>query len=146
MPLQSEPFERESVLLLLYGATGRNDAVDLVLKQIAQRDIPPFWFFRRIEAVVLTMLERWDRVNEVLTAMDGRVESASPYLAALVLAIREEMIAAQGGPPPAHEMCATSDIWVGVSCSGTDHFARSAVNVAHAVRLTGVQEARRSAF
>jgi class 3 adenylate cyclase/tetratricopeptide (TPR) repeat protein len=103
MPLQSEPFERESVLLLLYGATGRRDAVDLVLKQVAQRDIPPFWFFRRTEAVVLTMLERWDRVNEVLTAMDGRVESASPYLAALVSAIREEMIAAQGGPPPAHQ-------------------------------------------
>jgi hypothetical protein len=60
------------------------------------------WFFHRMEAVALTMLERWDELDRVLRPLEDIVAKGSPYLEALVAAIREEMAAARGGPVPAH--------------------------------------------
>ena len=56
-----------------------------------------------MEAVVLTMLERWDELDDALQPIE-RAGTESRYLRALVAAIREEMTAARGGPAPAHTM------------------------------------------
>jgi hypothetical protein len=63
--------------------------------------VPPFRFFKRMEAVVLTMLECWDEVDDALRPLDG-VAECSRYLRALVRAIRKEISAARGGPAPTH--------------------------------------------
>jgi class 3 adenylate cyclase/tetratricopeptide (TPR) repeat protein len=103
IPLQAEIFERESVLLLLYAVMGREDAVDALLQQVDQYAVPPFWFFTRTRAVALAMLQRWEDLDDVLAPLDRLAETGSPYLAALVAAIREEMAAARGGPAPTHQ-------------------------------------------
>ena len=58
------------------------------------------WFFHRMEAVTLTMLERWDELDQV--PLERVAMKGSPYLEALVAALREEVVAARGGPVPAH--------------------------------------------
>jgi len=103
-PLQAEPLERESVLLLANGAAGRSDKVAELRRQVCEGAAPPFWFFTRMEAVVLTMLERWDEVDDALRPLERVAEKGSRYLEALVAAIREEMAAARGGPAPTHRM------------------------------------------
>jgi hypothetical protein len=103
-PLQAEPFERESLLLLAYGVMGRRDEVERLIQEIRERGVSPFWFFRRMEAVVLTMLEQWGELGEALEPLDRIAENGSPYLEALVAAIREEIAAPRGGPAPRHTM------------------------------------------
>ena len=51
---------------------------------------------------MLTMLERWPELGDILPPARARRRAGSPYLEALAAAIREEMAAAQGGPAPAH--------------------------------------------
>jgi hypothetical protein len=103
--LQAEPLERESVLLLASGAVGRSDEVDELRRMTRQRYAAPLWYFNRMEAVVLTMLERWDEVNEVLPRLERvAATSGSRYVDALVAAIREEMTAARGGPAASHRI------------------------------------------
>jgi hypothetical protein len=104
-PLQAEPLERESVLLLASGAVGRSNKVDELRRMTRQRYAVPLWYFNRMEAVVLTMLERWDEVDEVLPSL-GRLaaKGGSRYVAALVAAIQEEMAAARGGTAATHRM------------------------------------------
>jgi hypothetical protein len=51
-----------------------------------------------MEAVVLTMLKRWAELGDVLPPLERIAARGSPYLEALVAAIREEMRAARGGP------------------------------------------------
>ena len=105
VPLQAEPLERESVLLLASGAVGRSDKVDELRRMTRQRYPAPLWFFNRMEAVVLTMLERWDEVDELLPPLERvAAEGGSRYVAALVAAIREEMTAARAGPAATHRM------------------------------------------
>jgi class 3 adenylate cyclase len=101
-PLQAEPFERESVLVLAYGAVGAGEGVETLHRHVRQQGPPVLWFFHRMEAVALTMLERWDELDRVLRPLEDIVAKGSPYLEALVAAIREEMAAARGGPVPAH--------------------------------------------
>ena len=49
------------------------------------------------------MLERWPELGDVLhRGLEHVAAHGSPYLEALLAAIREEMAAAQGGPAPAH--------------------------------------------
>ena len=104
-PLQAEPLERESVLLLASGAIGRWDKVDELRQLTREHYAKPLWFFNRMEAVVLTMLERWDEVEEVLPHLEHvAAKSGSCYVEALVAAIREEMTAARGGPAATHAM------------------------------------------
>jgi class 3 adenylate cyclase len=98
-PMQAEPFERESVLLLAYGVMGERDHVEKLRAQSASA----FWFFYRMEAVVLTMLERWEELGDVLRPLQRLAEQGNPYLEALLDAIREEESAAYGGPTPAHQ-------------------------------------------
>jgi hypothetical protein len=57
-----------------------------------------------MEAVVLTMLEQWGALGDALEPLDRIAENGSPYLEALVAAIREEIGASLGGPAPRHEM------------------------------------------
>jgi hypothetical protein len=57
-----------------------------------------------MEAVVLTIFERWDELGEVLRPLERLAEKGNPYLEALVSAIHEEMAAARGGQKPAHRM------------------------------------------
>jgi len=103
-PLQAEPLERESVLLLANGVVGRSDQVDELRRNVREGWAQPFWFFKRMEAVVLTMLARWDDADEALRPLERIEEKGSVYLEALVAAIREEMTAARGGPAPTHRM------------------------------------------
>jgi class 3 adenylate cyclase/tetratricopeptide (TPR) repeat protein len=102
--LQAEPEERESVLLLANGVAARLDRVAELRRQVREGATPPFWFFKRMEAVVLTMLERWDEVDETLPLLERVAKKGSRYLEALVRAIREEKAAALGGPAPTHRM------------------------------------------
>ena len=102
LPLQAEPLERESVLLLAYGAVGARGDVARLRRQVRELGETQFWFFHRMEAVVLTMLERWPELADVLPRLDRVAAHGSPYLDALLAAIREEMAAARGGPAPAH--------------------------------------------
>ena len=105
VPLQAEPLERESVLLLASGAVGRSDKVDELRRMTRQRYAAPLWYFNRMEAVVLTMLERWDEVDEVLPGLERvAAKGDSRYVPALVAAIREEVRAARGGPAATHRM------------------------------------------
>ncbi|HKX06728.1 MAG TPA: AAA family ATPase [Stellaceae bacterium] len=105
VPLQAEPLERESVLLLASGAIGRSDKVDELRQTIRQNYAAPLWFFIRTEAVVLTMLQRWDELNQVLPHLErAAAKSGSRYIDALVAAIREEVAAARGGPAANHRM------------------------------------------
>jgi hypothetical protein len=104
-PLQAEPLERESVLLLASGAVGRSDKVDELRLITRQSYATPLWYFNRMEAVVLTMLERWDKVDQVLSSLEPLAEKGgSGYVAALVAAIQEEMAAARGGTAATHCM------------------------------------------
>ena len=100
--MQAEPLERESVLLLAHGVVGGRSEVEGLARAVRDRGAPVFWFFRRMEAVVLTMLERWDALGEALAALDRIAGSRSPYLEALVAAIGEEAAAARGGAAPSH--------------------------------------------
>jgi hypothetical protein len=80
-PLQAEPLERESVLLLASGAVGRSDKVD-GLRRFTRRHYPAsLWSFNRTEAVVLTMLERWDELEPVLPQLKRvAAKSGSRYM------------------------------------------------------------------
>jgi tetratricopeptide (TPR) repeat protein len=102
LPLQAEPLERESALLLAYGAVGADADVARLRRQVREQAATPFWFFHRMEAVVLTMLARWAELGDVLPPLERIAARGSPYLEALVAAIDEEMRAARGGPAPTH--------------------------------------------
>jgi len=102
LPLQAEPLERESVLLLAYGALGADTHVAELRRQVRAPGTTPFWFFLRMEAVVLTMLGQWAEVAGILPSLDRVAARGSLYLEALLSAIREEVAAAQGGSPPSH--------------------------------------------
>jgi class 3 adenylate cyclase len=102
-PLQAEPLERESVLLLASASVGRSDKVVDLLRIARQKYPAPLWYFTRMEAVVLAMLEQWDALNEVLLRLERiAAVGGSKYIDALVAAIREEMNAAEGGPAATH--------------------------------------------
>jgi class 3 adenylate cyclase len=101
-PLQAEPFEREAVLLLAYGTLGRRRDAERLIMEVEAMGIPVPWHFRRMEAVVLTMLESWDPLERVLGLLEAAVGGGSQYLEALVTAIREERDAARHGPAPRH--------------------------------------------
>jgi len=64
--------------------------------------IPIPWHFRRVEAVVLTMLQGWEPLEKVLASLEAAAGGGSQYLAALVSAIREERDAARHGSVPGH--------------------------------------------
>jgi hypothetical protein len=64
-----------------------------------------------MEVVVLTMLERWDEVDEVLRPLERVAQKGSRYLEALIAAIREEKAAALGGPAPTHRMLRELGYW-----------------------------------
>jgi len=102
-PLQTEPFEREAVLALAYGVLGRRDAVQ-ALADATPASPARMWTFQRSHAVALTMLQHWADLEGVLPALDriARHGKESPYLEALVAAMREEMAFARGGQRPAH--------------------------------------------
>ena len=104
LPLQAEPLERESVLLLAYGSVGARGDVARLRRQVRELGETQFWFFHRTEAVVLTMLDCWPELADVLPRLERVVAHGSPYLEALLTAIREEMGAAQGGPVPTHAL------------------------------------------
>jgi class 3 adenylate cyclase/tetratricopeptide (TPR) repeat protein len=103
-PLQAEPWERESVLLLASGVMGDQDKVTELRRNVREGEARPFWFYHRMDAVTLTMLERWGELDEVLRPLERVAAKGSPYVEALVAAIREEMAAARGGPTPVHRM------------------------------------------
>jgi hypothetical protein len=98
LPLQAEPLERESVLMLAYGAVGARRDVARLRREVRAQGETGFWFFHRMEAVVLTMLERWPELAEVLPSLERVAGRGSAYLEA----IHEELSAARGGPVPAH--------------------------------------------
>jgi hypothetical protein len=103
--LQAEPLERESVLLLASGAVGRLDKVGELRRTTRQRYAAPLWYFNRMEAVVLTMLERWDELDAVLPCLERLARgSSSRYVDALVAAIHEETAAARGGTAATHHL------------------------------------------
>ncbi len=99
--LTTTPFWHEAVLLLICGVLGRRSETERLLREVRPQGRLPV-FFRRTEATVLTMLERWDDLDEPLRAVEEAAARGSPFLAALAAAVREERAAAQGGPPPMH--------------------------------------------
>jgi class 3 adenylate cyclase/tetratricopeptide (TPR) repeat protein len=54
-------------------------------------------------ALAMTMLERWDELGPTLERLDRFAEGGSRLAGATAAAIREEIAAADGGPPPVHE-------------------------------------------
>lgn len=102
-PLQAEPFEREAVLLLAYGTLGRRRDAERLIREVEALGLPVPWHFRRAQAVVLTMLQAWEPLEEALAALEAAASGGSQYLAALVSGIREERTAARGGPAPRHD-------------------------------------------
>lgn len=101
--LTSLPFSHEEGLLLTYGALGRRPDVQGLMDEIGERygALLPH-FFRRTQATVLTMLERWNDLAEPLEALDAAAAQGSPFLRALAAAVREELAARQGGPAATH--------------------------------------------
>jgi hypothetical protein len=100
-PLQAEPLERESALLLAHAAAGNRSGVDALIRDVYRRGERVFWFFHRVEAVALAMTEQWQEIERVLPSLERTATKGSPYLDALVHAIREEIDAARGTGPPA---------------------------------------------
>ena len=104
-PLQAEPLERESVLLLAHAAVGGRDEVEALIREVRARPGQVFWFFQRMEVVALTMLEQWDSLEVALAPLERIADKGSPYLQALVAAVREEVTAKRdGGRPAEHRM------------------------------------------
>jgi class 3 adenylate cyclase len=101
VPLQAEPLERESLLMLVYGALGRRDAVRSLVGELDRTRTRRFWFFLRTYAVALTMLEAWDELEPALEELKA-VANRSAYVAAMVDAMREESRAARGGERASH--------------------------------------------
>jgi class 3 adenylate cyclase/tetratricopeptide (TPR) repeat protein len=102
LPLQAEPFEREAVLLLAYGALGRRRDVERLIRNAEAHRMPIPWHFRRMEAIALTMLQDWDALESALAPLETAAAGGSRYLEALVAAIREEREAARHGAAPEH--------------------------------------------
>jgi hypothetical protein len=102
VPLQAEPFERASLLLLAYGVMGGRDALRAVVGQVDEHEAARFWAFHRMHAVALTLPEQWAELGEALRRLERVADRGSAYLAALIGAMREEMAAAQGGPAATH--------------------------------------------
>lgn len=100
-PLQAEPLERESALLLAHAAAGNRSGVDALIRDVYRRGERVLWFFHRVEAVALAMTEQWQEIDRVLPSLERSATKGSPYLDALVHAIREEIDAARGTGPPA---------------------------------------------
>ena len=104
-PLQAEPLERESVLLLAHAVVGGRDEVEALIREVRARRGQVFWFFQRMEVVALTMLQQWDAVEVSLAPLERIGAKGSPYLEALVAAVREEVVAKRdGGRPAEHRM------------------------------------------
>jgi class 3 adenylate cyclase len=101
--LTSLPFSHEEGLLLGYGVLGRRPEVARLADEIRARygALLPH-FFRRTQATVLTMFERWSDLAEPLAALDAAASQGSRFLAALATAIREELAARRGGPAATH--------------------------------------------
>jgi hypothetical protein len=101
--LTSLPFSHEEGLLLGYGVLGRRPEVARLADEIRARygALLPH-FFRRTQATVLTMFERWSDLAEPLAALDAAASQGSRFLAALATAIREERAARRGGPAATH--------------------------------------------
>jgi hypothetical protein len=97
-PLQSEPLERETVLLLAAATVGEREQVDALLRQAHESAQPMFWFFERAEAVAYAMLERWQPLEALLLQLQAVPGSA--YLRALTTALREECAAARRAHTP----------------------------------------------
>src|SRR5262249_272024 len=100
-PLQAEPLERESVLLLAHAVGGQREGVEALIREVEARGGPGFWFFRRMQTVVLTMLGAWGAVEAGLAPLERIATEGSPYLEALVAAVREEVAAERDAGPPA---------------------------------------------
>lgn len=101
--LTSLPFSHEEGLLLAYGVLGRRPEAQRLLEEIRQRHgalVPHF--FRRAQATVLTMLERWAELAEPLAVLEEAAAQGSPFLAAFASAVREEQAAGQGGAAATH--------------------------------------------
>ena len=90
------------MLLLAHGSVGGRGDVARLRRAVRAQGGAEFWFFHRMEAVVLTMLEGWQDLGEVLPPLERVAARGSPYLGALLEAIREEMGATRGGPAPTH--------------------------------------------
>jgi hypothetical protein len=101
-PFQAEPFERESVLVLVYGVLGKRKALSTVVEGVRRLGSAPYWFFQRSYAVALAMLESWDELEAVLPSLEQVAAKGSTYFVALVAALREEIAAARGGATPTH--------------------------------------------
>ena len=56
-----------------------------------------------LPAIALTILERWDELPPVLARLDEVAAEGARLAEAAASAIRQEIDAAKGGPPPAHE-------------------------------------------
>jgi class 3 adenylate cyclase/predicted ATPase len=54
-------------------------------------------------AIALTMLQRWDGLGPSLARLDEFARAGSRLAGATATAVREEVAAAKGGPPPAHD-------------------------------------------
>jgi len=100
-PLQAEPLERESVLLLAHAVLGRHDEVEGLIREVRARAGQVFWFFERMQVVALAMLQQWDAVQAALVPLERLAVRGNPYLDALVSAVREELAAKRDGGPPA---------------------------------------------
>jgi class 3 adenylate cyclase/tetratricopeptide (TPR) repeat protein len=100
-PLQAEPLERESVLLLAHAVVGGRDEVEALIREVYARGSQVFWFFQRMQVIALTMLQQWDAVEAALAPLERIAAKGNPYLEALVAAAREEIAAKRGGGPPA---------------------------------------------
>ena len=100
-PLQAEPLERESVLLLAHAVVGARDEVEALIRDVRARRGEVFWFFQRMEVVALTMLQQWSAVEVALASLERIAVNDSPYLDALVAAVREEVTAKRDGGRPA---------------------------------------------
>jgi class 3 adenylate cyclase/tetratricopeptide (TPR) repeat protein len=96
-----------SSVMLPHVMLGHRAAVDEGLKAYGPGlrlwDRERTWDFSDLmPAVALTMLERWDDLGPSLERLDLFAESGSQVAGATAAAIREEEVAARGGPPPTH--------------------------------------------
>ena len=106
--LAESPLVQASTLMVPRVMAGDASALDEGLK--AYRPDLEVWDRARswdvcdlMPALALTMLERWGELGPTLARLDRFAEGGSRLAGGTAAAIRQEIAAADGGPPPAHE-------------------------------------------